>query len=247
MISFLRFSIIFFLLFLACQAPKIETVKGIIRNSIATYGFDANEYRINFDFREYHYQLEQNKSFYLYSRRKISKGKKIIDILTSDKKLKRFENDILVFLKDSIQNEYENSLNSVMYFFQLPKALEDRAVNLFLLDPVEIEENQYWSIKITFDQEGGGDDFQDEFRYWINQENYQIDFLAYNYLTDGGGTRYRKSKNLRKIKGFLFQDYINYKPKNKFVPLDSLPRLFERDSLIILSLIQNKNIKVEIP
>ena len=246
MISFIRFSIILFILF-ACQKPMIVTAEDIIEKSIATYGFDSGEYIISFDFREYHYQLDQNESIYLYSRQKTSKNKKIFDIMTSDEKLKRFENDILIFLKDSIQNEYQNSLNSVMYFFQLPKALQDTAVNLLLLDPIEIEENKYWTIKITFDQEGGGDDFQDEFRYWINQENYQIDFLAYNFLTDGGGTRYRKANNLRKIKGFLFQDYINYKPKNKFMSLDSLPRLFEKDSLIFVSVIQSKNIEVEIP
>ena len=72
-----------------------------------------------------------------------------------------------------------------------------------------------------------------------------LDYLAYNYLTDGGGTRFRKAKNLRKIKGFLFQDYINYKPQVKISSLDSLPHLFEKDSLEILSIIENKNIKVE--
>ena len=136
-------------------------------------------------------------------------------------------------------------MNSVIYFFQLPKPLEDRAVNPILLNPIEIEGNEYWSLRITFDEEGGGNDFQDEFRYWINKENYHIDYFAYNYLTDGGGTRFRKAKNLRKINGFLFQDYINYKPQEKIISLDSLPLLFEKDSLEILSIIENKNIKVE--
>ena len=244
MISFLRFSIIFFLL-LACQKPMTVKAEEIIEKSMLSYGFGYGKYKINFDFREYHYQLEQNQGHYLYSRQKISKNKKIFDIMTSDEKLKRFENDILVFLEDSIQNVYSNSLNSVIYFFQLPKPLLDRAVNSILLNPIEIEGNEYFTLGITFDQDGGGDDFQDEFRYWVNKENYHIDYLAYNYLTDGGGTRFRKAKNLRKIKGFLFQDYINYKPQVKISSLDSLPLLFEKDSLEILSIIENKNIKVE--
>jgi hypothetical protein len=61
-------------------------------------------------------------------------------------------------------------------------------------------------------------------------------------LTDGGGTRFRKAINKRKIKGFLFQDYINYKSREKFANLDSLPVLFQQGELNELSLIENKNI-----
>ena len=60
MISFLRFCIIFFLL-LACQKPITETAEEIIEKSILSYGFGYGKYKINFDFRAYHYQLEQNK------------------------------------------------------------------------------------------------------------------------------------------------------------------------------------------
>ena len=108
-----------------------------------------------------------------------------------------------------------------------------------------IEGNLYWTLKISFDQEGGGDDFQDEFRYWINQKNHQIDYIAYNYLTDGGGTRFRKALNKRKHQGLLFQDYINFKPETKFPPLDSLPWLLEQDKLLEVSRIEKKNIKVK--
>ena len=38
---------------------------------------------------------------------------------------------------------------------------------------------------MTFKENGGGKDYQDEFRYWININNGQIDYLAYNYLTEG--------------------------------------------------------------
>ena len=84
-------------------------------------------------------------------------------------------------------------------------------------------------LKVTFKEEGGGEDFQDEYRYWINQKNHEIDYLAYNYLTDGGGTRFRRAINKRKIVGIFFQDYVNYKPFQKFEQLDSLPSLFEQE------------------
>ena len=46
----------------------------------------------------------------------------------SSKKLKRFINDKSVELSDSMTNVFSNSLNSVMYFFQLPRPLKDQAV-----------------------------------------------------------------------------------------------------------------------
>ena len=74
----------------------------------------------------------------------------------------------------------------------------------------------------------------------------EINKSTYNYLTDGGGVRFRKAKNIRNINGFLFQDYVNYKPKIRSTPLDSLPILFQKDSLQIVSTIENKIIKIEI-
>ena len=245
MISLLRNLLLLFLLFTSCQTPTSNLIDKIIQQSNAVYGFDKPDYKIEFDFRDYHYSLERNQGFYSYSRQITKEGKKIVDLMTSVDILKRFENDSLVFLQDSIRKLYSNSLNSVMYFFQLPSPLKDPAVNAKLLNSVEIEGNSYWTLKITFDQEGGGDDFQDEYRYWISKKNYQIDYFAYNYLTDGGGSRFRKSKNLRKQLGFLFQDYINYKPEVNFLPLDSLPSFFEQGKLIELSLIENKNIEVK--
>lgn len=245
MISLPKQSLFFLIFFVSCQKPKLSSTEMIINNSIAAYGFDSKvHYSIEFDFRDYYYSLEREGDYFSYLRKTVKDDKRIVDMMTSFKKLKRFENDTVITLTDSIQKVYTNSLNSVMYFFQLPKPLQDPAVNTLLIDTTEIEGNQYWSLKITFNQERGGDDFQDEFRYWINQDSYQIDYLAYNYLTDEGGTRFRKAINKRKIEGFLFQDYINYKPKDKFTNLDSLPFFFEKGKLKELSLIENKNILV---
>ena len=131
-----------------------------------------------------------------------------------------------------------------MYFFQLPKPLQDSSVIKVLMSSIEINGYAYWTIKVTFKEEGGGEDYQDEYRYWINQNNYEIDFLAYNYQSDGGGTRFRRAINKRKINGMFFQDYENYKPFQIFEQLDNLPKLFEQGNLELISLIENKNIIV---
>jgi len=245
MISLPKTFLFCLLLFTACQYPCSSTAEAVIEKSIAAHGLEVPSYEIDFDFRDYHYTLKRDQGFYSYARQTLKEEKKIVDLMTSAAALQRFENDREISLQDSIRRLYSNSLNSVMYFFQLPKPLQDPAVKAQLLVPMTIEGNRYWTLKISFDQEGGGDDFQDEFRYWINQKNHQIDYLAYNYLTDGGGTRFRKALNKRKQQGFLFQDYINFKPDTKFPPLDSLPRLLEQDKLIEVSRIEKKNIKVK--
>jgi len=171
---------------------------------------------------------------------------------------------------------YSNSLNSVMYFLQLPKPLLDDAVHSELLGEIKIEEATYWTIKVYFSEEGGGQDYQDEYRYWINQDTYEIDYLAYNYNAEGGGEdyqdeyrywinqdsheidylaynynaegggiRFRKAINKKRVKGILFQDYQNFRPSNKFEPLDNLPLIYEEGLLSQISLIENKNITVQ--
>ena len=245
MISFLKCTLPFLLLLLACKDINDKTVEEIINKSIEVSGFNTNEINITFDFRAYHYEFFRKDYNFTYARTTIKDEKKIRDELSSTKVLRRFIDSVPESLTDSLAVVYSNSLNSVMYFFQLPKPLLDGAVHSELLDEIKIEEATYWTIKVYFSEEGGGEDYQDEYRYWINQDTYEIDYLAYNYTTEGGGIRFRKAINKKRVKGILFQDYQNFSPSNKFEPLDSLPQIYEDGLLSQISLIENKNIIVQ--
>ena len=247
MITFKTPFLLFLFLFISCSTFTETTAEEIIEQAIGVSGFNSTRYQIDFVFRDYHYSLQRDMDYYFYSRQRTQNQKTTLDIMTSKEKLKRFVNDSLIILQDSLRNVYSNSLNSVMYFFQLPKPLQDPAVNPQLLNSITIEGKRYWTLKVTFEQEGGGDDYQDEFRYWVNQETFHIDFLAYNYLTDGGGTRFRKAINRRNKEEFWFQDYLNFKPLQTFTALDSLPLLFEQRKLQKVSQIENKKITVTLP
>jgi hypothetical protein len=107
-----------------------------------------------------------------------------------------------------------------------------------------INGKDYYTIKVTFKQDGGGEDFDDEFFYWFHKESFLLDYLAYNYTTEGGGVRFRQAYNRQTIDGFVFQDYVNYKPSDKATPLDLLPELFQDGKLIELSRIENAEIKI---
>ena len=245
MISFLKCTLPFLLLLVACKDINDKTVEEIINKSIEVSGFNTNEIYITFDFRAYHYEFFRKDYNFTYARTTIKDDKKIRDELSSTKGLKRFIDSVPESLTDSLAMVYSNSLNSVMYFFQLPKPLLDGAVHSELLDEIKIEGATYWTIKVYFSEEGGGDDYQDEYRYWINQDTYEIDYLAYNYTTEGGGIRFRKAIKKKRVKGILFQDYQNFSPSNKFEPLDSLPQIYEDGLLSQISLIENKNIIVQ--
>ena len=236
--------ILLFLILVSCSNSSHISTSQIINKSIKAHGWYQDVFSIVFDFRDYQYELKRKNKFYSFQRTTKKEGNVVKDLMSSKKKLKRFINDKSVELSDSMTNVFSNSLNSVMYFFQLPRPLKDQAVITKYLGLAKIFNEKYWTIKVTFKENGGGKDYQDEFRYWININNGYIDYLAYNYLTEGGGTRFRQAVNKQSNKGFIFQDYINFKPNVKFVSLDSLPILFEAGNLIKVSIIKNKNIQV---
>ena len=236
----------FFLLctFLLSCSSEYSKEKQIIEKSVQVYGWNQKEFSIVFDFRDYRYKLTRKPDFFSYQRSTVKKGVLVRDVMTSNSKLKRYLDENPFILSDSLTDIYSNSLNSVMYFFQLPRPLNDPAVIANYNGEQAISNKVYWTLKVKFQEKDGGKDFQDEFRYWIDPKSGYIDYLAYTYLTDGGGTRFRKAKNVRENNGFIFQDYTNFRPVKKFTPLDSLPILYEKGKLILVSEIENKNIKV---
>ena len=236
----------FFLMyiFLLSCSSEYSKEKQIIEKSMQVYGWNQKEFSIVFDFRDYKYKLTRKPNFFSYQRSILREGVLIKDVMTSNTKLKRYLDEIPLKLSDSLKDIYSNSLNSVMYFFQLPRPLNDPAVIANYKGEKTISNKVYWALEVKFQEKDGGKDFQDEFRYWIDPKSGYIDYLAYSYLTDGGGTRFRKAKNVRENNGFIFQDYTNFRPVKKFTSLDSLPILYERGKLILVSEIENKNIKV---
>jgi hypothetical protein len=133
-------------------------------------------------------------------------------------------------LSEKDMKSAKGAINSVVYFAMLPFKLNDKAVN-----------KTYDVIGVTFKKEGGGDDYDDVFHYWINTTTNKIDYLAYKYHVNGGGVRFRRAYNVRNIDGIIFQDYVNYKAK-KDVVLRDLPTLFEDGKLKELSKIKTEHI-----
>jgi hypothetical protein len=73
-----------------------------------------------------------------------------------------------------------------------------------------------------------------------------MDYIAYNYHTDGGGVRFREVRETREVGGIRFQDYLNLKAANKATPLDSMQYLYEKGALETLSEINLENIRTSL-
>jgi hypothetical protein len=231
-------------------APKAEEedeATVLIRKAIEQHGGDLYTHSfMEFDFRDRHYTSRRNGGQFTYERIFTDEeGNGVRDVLSNDGFHREIKGEkVALSAKDS--SDYSNSVNSVLYFVQLPYFLLDPAVNRSYLGETTIQGEPYHEILVTFSQEGGGKDYEDEFVYWIHRERFTMDFLAYNYLTDGGGARFRESYNVRTVEGIRFADYINYKPGEDSREVANFDSLFEAGKLVEVSRIDSENIQVEI-
>lgn len=231
-------------LFYACSTKP--TAKEIVDKAILAHGGETfNKVHAEFDFRDRHYTAIRNGGEFTYVRSFIDSTGAYLDTL-NNRGFSRHRNDSLQTLTDERTNAFSNSVNSVIYFALLPFGLNDAAVIKQFVKEEEVKGKGYFVVKVSFQQEGGGQDFEDEFLYWISKEDFTVDYLAYSYHTNGGGIRFREAFNAQLVGGILWQDYINYKPENEIeTKLEQLMSLFIKGELKELSRIELKNIAVK--
>jgi len=243
-----RLSIFIFSVFLvSCNTntTKQETADQVITKAIEIACNDlCDNAKITFDFRDKQYISTRKDGMFHLERKWIDTSNTVThDVLTNTSFTRTINNEKIV-LADSMASRYSNSVNSVHYFSQLPNGLNEKAVHKKLLGEDTIKGELYYEIEVTFSEEGGGDDFDDVFVYWVHKTNYTVDYLAYQYATNGGGIRFREAYNPRIVNGVRFVDYKNYAPKDLNVLLQDLDKEFQSGTLKLLSVIENKNIEV---
>ena len=237
------FLLIFIPLVVAACISQEPNAHEIVTNAIENHGGELFEKSvIEFDFRKKRYILERDQGLYTYHRIFDDSLGTIHDILTNDG-FKRLVNNVDIDAEWALR--YSSSVNSVAYFALLPFGLNDAAVNKELSGVEEIKGESYYKIKVTFDQAGGGEDFEDEFMYWFHTSSLQLDYFGYYYKTDGGGIRFREAVNTREIGGITLSDYINYKGPAGDNDVASLALRYERGELEKLSEIVLENLEVK--
>lgn len=234
-----------FLIFFNCSILE-EDAQSVIDKSIGAHGGNLYEKStVEFDFRNRHYKFERNQGLYKYHRIFDDSLGNYHDILNNDG-FTRSLNGQQISVSAEWQNRYSNSINSVAYFAYLPFGLNDPAVIKKLIGEEEINGNYYYQVEVTFNQDGGGEDYEDVFVYWINKESFLMEYFGYSYISDGGGIRFREAFNTRKIKGLTFSDYVNYSGEEGDTNVAGLGKLFKSGKLIKLSEIKIENLNIRV-
>ncbi|MEJ1222136.1 DUF6503 family protein [Sediminicola sp. 1XM1-17] len=232
---------------ISCKEQKKETLtaQNIVDKAIVVSGGELYpSSKVSFDFRDKHYISEGIGNKGVLKRIFEVDGKKVEDIKSSTK-FERYIDGNLEVLHDTVANAYDNAVNSVHYFVKLPYGLNDPAVNKTLLETETIKGKEYYKIKVTFEQAGGGDDFEDTYLYWINKETFKPDYLAYDFHVNDGGVRFRAAYNERFVNGIRFVDYENYKPKDDATTIDQIGAKYQSGELELLSKIELNNVAVD--
>ncbi len=234
-----------FILIIAVSCKPTEkklTAQEIIDKTILYSGADlvANA-EISFNFRDKSYKAIRKNGKFNLSRTFDS----ITDELTNTGFTRTIDGNLAEIDSTTIKVQ-SNAVNSVHYFSVLPFGLNDKAVHKKLLASSTIHNKEYYKIEITFSENGGGEDFEDVFIYWIGKNDFLIDYLAYSYHTNGGGKRFRVLKEQYTKNGIRFVDYYNYKPLDKNIALVNIDKAFENNQLKKVSEIVLEDIDVKL-
>lgn len=211
----------------------------VLERAVVTFGFRGDDYRIRQDEGRYHYRRSYTDSL----------GRSVAEGLMNEGAYRVVEGDT-VSLSTSEQDEVKTTVNSVTYFALLPEPLDDAAVQPSYLGRDTIGGVPYHRVRVTFRQEGGGEDWEDVFLYWFRTDTYTMDYLAYAYgqgPDEEPGTRFREAYNVRRVQGVRMADYHNYTVDTLSAEqMAQYPELLARDAVRHVSDIELDSVQVRL-
>jgi hypothetical protein len=248
--------VVVLLLLSACQsandsAPRPPSAQAVVDSAVAAHGGSTLDRAVmTFRFRGDQYRIRQNDGRFHYRRTYTdSLGRTVRDGLTNTGAYRVVDGDT-VSLSDDEKSALTTTVNSVSYFAMLPHPLGDPAVQPEYSGRDTLDGVPYHRIRVTFQQEGGGQDWQDVFMYWFQTDTYAMDYLSYAFgLAPGDtdtGTRFRETYNVRRTNGVRVADYMNYTSDTLATDRMHLyPTLWTRDALSLVSRIEIDSVEVQ--
>lgn len=242
----------------SCSSPSDESgseattsrADSIVQAAIAAHGGDVLDRAIvTFDFRGIDFRVERDGGTYRYERTYTdSLGRSVREVLTNDSLYRAVDGERVDLTADE-RNAVRVDVNSVPYFALLPYNLQDAAVQPEYSGTDTMDGTAYHRIRVTFQQEGGGPDWEDVFMYWFAQDDLSMDYLAYAYgfaPDEEYGTRFREAYDIRTIEGVRFADYMNYTtPGDSLRDLTRYPDYLAGDSLELVSRVDTDSVQVQ--
>lgn len=130
-----------------------------------------------------------------------------------------------------------------VYFCFLPYRLNDPSVYKQDLGLVDWDGRQLHKVKVTFEA-GSSTDATDEYMYWFDPETARLEYLAYSYDDNGGGLRFRRAINHRRVGEILFFDQENFGVNGGGLSVDAIDAAYVRDAMRHISTVRLEGIKV---
>jgi hypothetical protein len=243
------------LLLSACQpsgdgGAGPPSARAVVDSAIAAHGGDVLDRAVvTFDFRGDEYRLRHDEGRFHYRRMYTdSLEQTVTEGLTNDGVYRVVEGDT-VSLSDEERGAVKTTVNSVSYFALLPYPLQDPAVQPEYRGRDTLDGVPYHRIRVTFQKEDGGQDWQDVFMYWFHTDTHAMDYLSYAFGlapndTDTG-TRFRQAYNVRRINGVRVADYLNYTADTLATDRMHLyPSLWVNDALERVSRVEIDSVQV---
>ena len=236
--SILFLGLIYILISCKKEDTSDNKAKEIIKKAVEKHGGKNYEkFDISFDFRAFKVRLKQDNNNYRFERVTEDSTKNLIKDLLTNSSFERQVNGEKKVLSEKDFSKYKEGINSIAYFVLLPYKLLDEAVVSDYIGKEILEGRKYNKVSVKFKKVGGGEDHDDVFCYWFNEETNTMDFLAY----ENGGPRFRKAVNRKEVGGIIFQDYENYEILDKTIPTTEYDKAFKNGKAKLLSKIEQTN------
>ncbi len=228
----------------ACQQGP-EGPEAVVQAAIERHGGDVFEgVHMQWDFRGIPFEVMRDDGRFRYQRTVTdSLGQAVVQVIENEGSWIEVNGERRE-LDPRARARLETAVNSVVYFGFLPFRLDDPPVRLADLGTSQVEGQPYQKIQVTFQQEGGGPDWEDRFIYWFHETDHTLDYLAYREATEVETTRFRKAVNRREIAGLLVQDYENYTGDPDVGDVAEYDRLFEAGGLRLVSMVEFDDLQV---
>ena len=133
-----------------------------------------------------------------------------------------------------------------IYFPFLPHRLDDPGVRQHDLGLETWDGKSLHKVKVTFES-GSSTDADDEYLYWLDPDTGRVERFAYSYHTGGGGLRFRRAIDHRRVGGILFFDQENYGAEGAGLSVEDITPGFVEERMRLVSTVRLRNIRVETP
>lgn len=229
------------------NTPDPNDPQFIVDQAIAAHGGNVlDNALLEFDYRGKHFIATRNNGLFSYERLYADSTGDVREVLTNDDVFKEVNGE-RVEITEKRRYIIQETNNSVVYFGFLPYFLNDPAVKKKYIGATTIGGEPYQEVEITFSAENGGPDYEDRFVFWFHADNHTMDYLAYDFLINDGGTRFREAFNIRTIEGVRVADFKNYKSEvipKPGAPIEDYEQLIGKEELVLLSEINLENVKI---